>query len=538
MNYRNKTREDLVNEISKLEKILKKTREEYGKEILLLKPVDERVKYKENTLRKAFMLSPDSININRFADGLYVFINEGFTRIMGYSEEEILGKTSLEMDIWVDPDDRKILLKELQAKGEVKNFEARFKAKDKTIKNGAMSASLIDLNGVSHILNVTRDITGLRQANEALSQEKFLMDTIMDNLPDYIYFKDRESRFIRMNKAQARFFGLDDPSQAVGKTDFDFFTKEHAQQAYEDEQTIIRTGQWMKKEEKETHHNVPDTWASTIKMPLRDKEGNIIGTFGMSRDVTERKLADEEIKHKNELLQSINAEKDKFFSFLAHDLREPLSNFVAATQILTEEIQTMSLDEIRELTVSMKISASSIYCLLENLLEWSYFKRGVLEFTPKMHNLKNIVQNSIEVVSESVGKKNIVIDFSIADDLRVYIDKHMFESVIRNLVSNAVKFTPRGGKIIISASAVNDNFIKLKISDTGIGMNTELKSKLFLLSEKTSRPGTEGEPSTGLGLLLCKDFIEKNGGKIWVESEEGKGSAFSITIRQSEKALT
>jgi len=114
----------------------------------------------------------------------------------------------------------------------------------------------------------------------------------------------------------------------------------------------------------------------------------------------------------------------------------------------------------------------------------------------------------------------------------------MFESVIRNLVSNAVKFTPRGGKIIISASAVNDNFIKLKISDTGIGMNTELKSKLFLLSEKTSRPGTEGEPSTGLGLLLCKDFIEKNGGKIWVESEEGKGSAFSITIRQSEKALT
>jgi signal transduction histidine kinase len=244
----------------------------------------------------------------------------------------------------------------------------------------------------------------------------------------------------------------------------------------------------------------------------------------------ERKKGEEEIKLKNELLQVINAEKDKFFSILAHDLRGPLSSFVAATQILTEEIQSMSLEEIKDITISMKTDASNIYNLLENLLEWSRLKRNVMEFVKIKFSLDKKIAYCIQPISEMARKKEIEINISVPEDIEVTADDHMFDTVIRNLVSNAVKFTRKKGKIDISAFKNQDNFIEIIITDTGIGMSAELKNKLFLLNEKVNRKGTEGEPSSGLGLLLCKEFIEKHGGKIWVESEVGKGSTFTFTI--------
>jgi PAS domain S-box-containing protein len=375
-----------------------------------------------------------------------------------------------------------------------------------------------------------QSIVERKRAEEELTQEQYLINTLLDNLPDHVYFKDRESRFIRVNKAQAKFLGLDHPDKAILKTDFDFFTGEHAKQAYDDEQAIIKTGQLLSKEEKETHHDRPDSWVSTVKLPLRDKEENIIGTFGISRDITGHKLAEEEIRLKNELLQALNAEKDKFFSIIAHDLRSPLSAFVAATQILAEDIQTMNMEEIKDITLNMKTSASNIYILLENLLEWSRLRRGGMDFVPEKLNLKEKIEACIDVLSESARKKRIGLIFSVPDELDAFVDNHMFDAVIRNLVSNAIKFTPAGGKVNVTAGYNNEHSIEVIISDNGIGMTPELKNKLFMISEKTNRNGTEGELSTGLGLLLCKEFIEKHGGKIWVESEVGKGSVFSFTI--------
>jgi signal transduction histidine kinase len=243
----------------------------------------------------------------------------------------------------------------------------------------------------------------------------------------------------------------------------------------------------------------------------------------------ERKKAEEEIKLKNELLQSINAEKDKFFSIIAHDLRGPLSAFVAATQIITDEIQTMSIEEIKDITGSMKTSATNIYSLLENLLEWSRLRRGGMNFVPEKLNLKKETGECLNVLNESARKKGIAIEIAIPDEMEVIADSHMFETVIRNLVSNSIKFTTSGG-IVNVTSSYNNNSVEIKIRDSGIGMSPELKSKLFQINEKTSRPGTEGELSTGLGLLLCKEFIEKHNGKIWVESEPGKGSVFTFTL--------
>ena len=822
MDNEEKSSEELLHELTELQKSYNSSIEIYEKEISELRLKIDELHTSELKYRLAYMTSPDSININRLSDGMYISINEGFTNILGYTEKESIGRTSLEMNIWLNPDDRVRMVNEVKVTGRIKNFAANFLSKDGRIVYGLLSASLIDLDAVPHILNVVRDITVRKKAEEALAKEQFLIDALMNNLTDHVYFKDLESKFIRNNRAHALSFGFEDPGQLTGKSDFDYFAEHAARQAFDDEQIIIKTGEPVLKEEKLTRKDGTVAWFSAMKLPLRDNTGNIIGTFGISRDITEwknaeealkqseerfrsltqyandaiitsdlrggilgwnkgaekifgyqeneilgkslnlivqpeylaihshsilgadkeasqrvlgktlelrgtkkdgseipielsvsewdtsaghfftgiirditgrkrtelenqilyeitqgvtatsnlddllklihnslgkvvyaenffialynqktelfsfpyfvdkidttplptdmgkscsafvfrtvkpllltqqifdklveegevelvgsnspswigiplqtpskvigvlvlqhyekenvysegdvrfltsigsqialaieRKKTEEEIRLKNELLQAINAEKDKFFSIIAHDLRGPLSAFVAATQIITEEVQAMSIEEIRDITGSMKTSATNIYRLLENLLEWSRLRRNTLDFVPENLNLKKKTEACIEVLKESASKKRIKIEVAIPDEYNILADSHMFETVIRNLVSNAIKFTVTGGKVIIAAVSSDDHSVEVKISDTGIGMSTELKNKLFHISEKTSRPGTDGEPSTGLGLLLCKEFIEKHNGRIWVESEPGKGSTFSFTVKQA-----
>ena len=174
--------------------------------------------------------------------------------------------------------------------------------------------------------------------------------------------------------------------------------------------------------------------------------------------------------------------------------------------------------------------ATNLYNLLENLLEWSVLQQGMQSFKPESFKLLNGISPIIEIVRDAADKKNINISCDITEDLMVTADFRMFESIMRNLVFNAVKFTPGGGRIIIKAKPLSGNSVEISIRDTGIGMNGNMIDNLFNIDGQTNRKGTEGELSTGLGLIICKDFIEKHGGKLGVESEEGKGSAFSFTL--------
>ncbi len=384
--------------------------------------------------------------------------------------------------------------------------------------------------GFEGTYGVFRDITKRKHAEKALSHEQYLLHTLLNNIPDHIYFKDCESRFIRINNAHAKLFGLSDPEQAVGKTDFDFFTSEHAHQAYEDEQEIIRTGQPIRKEEKETWEDLPGSWVLTTKMPLFDTDKKIIGTFGISMNIDARKKAEEEIQLKNEELHRINVEKDKFFSIIAHDLRSPFNGFLGLTEIMVEELPTMTMDEIRKIALMMRTSATNLFSLLGNLLEWSRMQRGLTTLSCESFLLMPKISESMVFVMEGANNKSIEVCYNVSDDLVVYADRNMVGGMIRNLVSNAVKFTPRKGNITISAKTIEDSFVEISVKDSGIGMDKEMVDHLFILDVNTSRNGTEGECSTGLGLILCKDFVEKHGGKLWVESEEGKGSTFRFTL--------
>jgi CheY-like chemotaxis protein len=229
-------------------------------------------------------------------------------------------------------------------------------------------------------------------------------------------------------------------------------------------------------------------------------------------------------------LMELNATKDKFFSIIAHDLRGPFNGFLGLTKIMAEESQNLTRDEIQQYAASMSNTASNLFQLLENLLEWSLIQRGLKGYGPVSSLLMPAITESIQPVMDSANKKGIMITCEIPSDLDIFADTDMLASIIRNLTSNSIKFTQKGGTITIAAKTVNDNFIEISVKDTGIGMNSTMVENLFRLDVQTNRKGTEGEPSSGLGLNLSKDFIEKHGGKIWAESIVGQGSTFYFTI--------
>lgn len=249
-----------------------------------------------------------------------------------------------------------------------------------------------------------------------------------------------------------------------------------------------------------------------------------------ARDITEKNLAEERIRLKNEELQKTNAEKDKFFSIIAHDLKSPFAAFLGLTQLMVQDLPSMKLDNIQEIALLMKDSATNLHSLLENLLQWSRLHRGMIAFNPHHFVLLEKANNSMQSVLEIAANKGVDIVMNIPEELVIYADENMLESTIRNLATNAVKFTDKGGRILLSARTNNNGAVEITIKDTGIGMDEKMIANLFRIDELNCRQGTNGEPSTGLGLILCKDFIDRHNGKIWVESIEFMGSTFHITL--------
>ena len=244
----------------------------------------------------------------------------------------------------------------------------------------------------------------------------------------------------------------------------------------------------------------------------------------------ERIAAEEEIKHQNDELHKHIATKDKFFSIIAHDLRSPFNGFLGLTQIMAEELPSLTMAEIKEIAVGLRDSATNLFRLLENLLSWSRIQQGLIPFNPRVVLLFPVVEESLEMLYESAKQKQIELTYDIPNDLSVFADSNLVQTVIRNLVSNAIKFTPKGGTVKVSAKVKLDKCVEISIKDSGIGIPEQMIGNLFQLDSKAGRKGTAGELSTGLGLLLCKEFVAMHGGTIRVKSEEGNGSEFTLTI--------
>ncbi|HNW52490.1 MAG TPA: PAS domain-containing sensor histidine kinase [Prolixibacteraceae bacterium] len=368
--------------------------------------VNQRISAEMNEAKNQFELIfntiPDPVIITSIADGKIIDTNEGFSILTGYSKEEAKGKSSLELNLWNNFDERVKIIDAIQEKGVCNNLEILFKSKEDKILTGLYSAKIIVINGLPYMISIIRDIT-------------------------------------------------------------------------------------------------------------------------------DKKLMDQELRLKNLQLEATNAEKDKFFSIIAHDLRSPFNSFMGLTEVIAEDLDTMSSEMIRKMVESINVTAKGIYALLENLLQWSRINRGAISFNPQELNVSSEVMKVTSTTMTLARHKSIDLIIDIENELKVTADSYMFQSILRNLLSNAIKFTNRKGTIILNASKKEDA-VFFSISDNGIGIRNELIGELFHFKANTGRSGTEGESSSGIGLFLCKEFVDRHNGKIWAESKEGEGSVFYFSL--------
>lgn len=246
-------------------------------------------------------------------------------------------------------------------------------------------------------------------------------------------------------------------------------------------------------------------------------------------DITELKTAEEALKESATRFQELNATKDKFFSIIAHDLKGPFTAIIGFAELLMDRVKVKKYEGIEKYAEVILESSRLAMNLLRNLLEWARLQTGKIKFNPQHIEITELINEVTELLKESAQQKSITISKELPVNITVFADREMISNVLRNLVSNAIKFTNPGGKIAISVKHSQDEMIVI-VSDNGIGIRKDHIKKLFLIEGAQSTKGTQNEEGTGLGLILCKEFILMHGGKIWAESDSGKGSSFYFTI--------
>jgi signal transduction histidine kinase len=240
-------------------------------------------------------------------------------------------------------------------------------------------------------------------------------------------------------------------------------------------------------------------------------------------------LTSGEVFAKNEELIKLNATKDKFFSIISHDLRNPIASVLMMTDLLKNHLDKMSKEELHIKLSKINKAVDSLFNLFENLHRWSQTQSGTIEYLPSSINLLILTKNIYTLLKVQADNKNIAIDLDIDPECFVWCDENMIETVLRNLISNAIKFTAEGGRINIR-STEKDSSTEICVTDNGVGIKEEHAKKLFNIGSKVQTKGTNRETGSGLGLVVCKEFIEKHGGNIWVESKMGEGSSFKFTL--------
>jgi two-component system, sensor histidine kinase and response regulator len=274
-----------------------------------------------------------------------------------------------------------------------------------------------------------------------------------------------------------------------------------------------------------------------IRARLMYKDDVPFGIQGIARDVSEKKLASQKLEKVNRELQEMNASKDKFYSIIAHDLKNPFNSLIGFSELLLDDFDELSKDEMRDYVGIIRNTARNSLILLENLLAWSRLQTGRMVYNPVKLVLADEVNATTTVLYSLSYRKKIEVDNEVEKDIVVLADQNMLLSILHNLVMNAIKFTPSNGKISISCKKVElqlpsgkQFYADISVSDTGVGISHADQAKLFSLTKPFTMPGTEKETGTGLGLLLTREMVEKHGGSIRIQSEPGKGSTFSFMV--------
>lgn len=373
---------------------------------------------------------------------------------------------------------------------------------------------------VTKIIGVANDITERKKAELELKENEEKFRLLVKNQGEGVGITDEEETFIFANPAAEEIFGCKN-GELIGKKLNQFLDNKN----YE----IIKNQTDLRKKDFKSNYELQITQKNGKKVqllvtatPFSDSIARIEGTLAIFRDITNLKKQEQELK---ELL----ATKNRFFNIIAHDLRSPFNALLGFSELLYTQHNTFTEDKIEMMSKALYETSKNLFELVENLLTWSRSQSGKLKFEPQECYLDNIIQNPISGTEIVAKNKNIIIEKEISKNVKVIVDKNLIDTVIRNLISNAIKFTKPHGKIKISTKVIED-YIQVSIKDNGVGIEENRLHNLFKIDTTTSTQGTENEQGTGLGLILSKEFVEKHGGKMWVESQPGVGSTFYFTI--------
>ena len=376
---------------------------------------------------------------------------------------------------------------------------------------------------------IVEDIT----ERHILRDKMRLLSATVESLSECVSITDTSNNIIFLNKAFLKTYGYTS-DELMGKNIEIVSSPQNDSQIHKSILADTIKGEWegellnVRKDGTE----FPIALASS---KVLDEKNEVIALVGISKDITESKEAEARLKTYAEELRIANNAKDKLFSIISHDLRSPFSSIINFFQLFSEQYDNFTEVEKKEYLEKIRKFAEKSFELLENLLIWSSSQRGGIKINPENTRLIEVVNNQVELLKNSAAEKEITLNLSIDKELFVNIDKNMIKAVLRNLISNAIKFTNKGGQVTISAIKIN-LVAEVTIADTGVGIDQLTLEHIFSIDKVSSTYGTSNEKGTGLGLQICKEFIENSGGKIWAQSEKGKGSKFIFTIPLCTKA--
>jgi PAS domain S-box-containing protein len=463
----------------------------------------------------------------------FIHVNKTFADAMGMSIEQLDGKSLFDIfpneqaeAFWKD--DKEVITSGKPKVNIIESMESlkgtRWVQTDK-IPYRDIKGKIVGLIGFAI------DITERKLAENSLRESYQIIEGIINTIPVRVFWKDKNLVYLGCNKLFALDAGFTDPKEIIGKDDFQMGWHNQAVLYREDDRMVMKSGNpKLLIEESQTTPMGNNITLLTSKIPLLNPAEEIIGVLGTYIDISERKHVEDKLKKSHEQLIKLNAEKDKFFSIIAHDLKSPFNGFLGLTELMADRTENFTLDEVTEQSKSLNKAAKNLYKLLENLLEWAQVQNGSINFTPQNSDLSKMVSQSIDTISQRALLKGITIVNEAGNSQKVYADEKMIGTVLRNLLSNAVKFTRKDGKVIVSSNRLENGTIEVSVTDNGVGIPEKDLKRLFRVEEKVSTKGTDGELSTGLGLLLCKEFVEMHRGKIWAESNENTGSTFYFTL--------
>jgi PAS domain S-box-containing protein len=409
----------------------------------------------------------------------------------------------------------------------------------------------ISTPGIAAIIVITLLLLTLvaliARADRRFWAERQLLEAFLEHIPENVYFKDLDSRFVRISRNMARHFGFSDESPLVGKRDSDVFTSEHAADALADEQEIIRSGQpVLGKEEEETWENGRRAWALTNKVPFRDRRGRIIGTMGISHDITERRLAEIEVARKADELERTNVAleqfakaaeaasraKGEFLANMSHEIRTPLNGVIGMTELV---LQTELTREQREYLETVCFSAEALLSIINDILDFSKIEAGKVRLETLEFDLRECMESTLKTLALRAEKKGLELLCEVSEDVPDQLrgDSNRLRQVVVNLIGNAIKFTHEGEvalKVEIDESPDGSNRLHCIVSDTGVGIPEDKLEAIFESFSQADTSTTREYGGTGLGLTISRRLVELMGGRIWVESKPGKGSAFHFTV--------